>query len=67
MELRQSLSASGMYSLVREQSLKIPDQRLMRPETISTAIPAENLVSKNTNDFKLLTRRLKYIENNFRG
>ena len=32
--LRHGLSAPGMYSLVREKSLEIPDERLQRPNTI---------------------------------
>lgn len=32
--LRHGLSAPGMYSLVREKVLKIPDTRLKRPQTI---------------------------------
>ena len=33
--LRHGLSAPGMYSLVREKVLKIPDDRVKRPQTIS--------------------------------
>ena len=32
--LRHGLSAPGMYSLVRQKTLKIPDDRLNRPQTI---------------------------------
>lgn len=35
--LRHGLSAPGMYSLVREKALNIPDDRIKRPQTIPIA------------------------------
>ena len=32
--MRKGLSAEGMYSLIRNKSLQIPDERLQRPSTI---------------------------------
>ena len=33
--MRKDLSAKGMYMALKERSLKIPDSRLQRPQTIS--------------------------------
>ena len=32
--MRKGLSAQGMYTTIKERSLKIPDSRLQRPQTI---------------------------------